>query len=231
MTGAAEPGGFGALSGEWWAPGGSLRFLHQVNPLRLRHAQAQVGPLAGLRVADVGCGGGIFSEALARAGAEVVGIDPCAEAIAAARAHARESGLDIDYRVSDAGRLAAEERGGFDAVTCLEVLEHAGDPRAEVARIAGLARPSGRVLFSTINRTLRAYLLMVVAVEEALGILPRGTHSHQAFIRPGELAGWCREAGLRVTDVTGMRYSLFGKLYLLDPRDTSVNYFLTAARA
>lgn len=228
MTGGPGTGGFAARPGDWWGGGGSVRLLHQINPLRLRHAEAEFGGVAGKRIADVGCGGGIFCEALSRAGAEVVGVDTSEEAVGAAREHARGSGLDIDYRVSDAGRLAEEEPGGFDAVACLEVLEHVPEPAAEVARIARLVRPSGRVLFSTVNRTLRSYLLMIVALEEVLGIMPRGTHPYSMLIRPGELAGWCRDARLRVTDVTGLRYSHFGKLFRLDRGDASVNYFLTA---
>jgi len=228
MTGRAERPD--AFASGWWSEGAGFDLLHQINPVRLRHALARLGGVRGKRVADVGCGGGIFSEPLAREGADVVGIDASPGAIRSAREHAREGGVDVDYRISTAGELAAAEPGKFDAVVCLEMLEHLDDPASAVADMAALLRPRGKALFSTISRTPKSYLLMIAGLEAALKAIPQGTHSWASFIRPEELAGWCRGAGLRVTDVTGLRYSPFGKVYLLDPGDVSVNYFLSAER-
>ena len=222
---------FDSLSSSWWDEGAEFKLLHQINPVRLRHALSQLGGVRGKRIADVGCGGGLFSGLLAREGAEVVGFDASEGAIDRAREHAKEEGLEIDYRVAAAEDLDTDDAGKFDAVVCFEMLEHAAEPASVVGRLAGLARGDGsKVLFSTINRTLRAYLLMVVGLERVLGVIPRGTHDPEMFVRPDELAGWCRDAGLKVTDVTGLRYSQFGKFYALDPCDVSVNYFLTASR-
>jgi len=221
-----------AFASDWWGEGGAgFNLLHQINPVRLRHALARLGGARGKRVADVGCGGGIFSEPLAREGADVVGIDTSPGAIRSARWHAEEVGLEIDYRISTAGDLAAAEPGKFDAVVCLEMLEHLDDPARAVADMTALLRPRGKILFSTINRTPKSYFLMIAGLETVLEAIPQGTHSWSSFIRPEELAGWCRDARLRVTDVTGLRYSPFGKVYLLDPGDASVNYFLAAERS
>ena len=219
---------FESMSSGWWGGSGEFKLLHQINPVRLEHAASQFGVLRGKRIADVGCGGGIFSEMLVRSGADVVGFDASSGAVESARGHAKESGLDIEYRVQAAEDLDPRETGTFDGIVCFEMLEHVEDPSAVVARLGKLLRRPGKILFSTVNRTLKSYLLMIAGLERMLEAIPRGTHEFGKFIRPFELAGWCRRHGLRVADVTGLRYSLFGKIYLLDAADVSVNYFLAA---
>ncbi len=224
----AEVERFESLAGSWWDAQGEFKLLHQVNPIRLRHVASQAGPLKGKRIADIGCGGGLFSEALAGEGADVVGIDLSKGAVSAARSHMAESGLEIEYRVASIEDLVRDEDSGFDVVVCLEMLEHVPDPAAVVGNISRLLVDGGCAVLSTINRTVKAYLLMIAVLEGVLRVMPRGTHDHAKFIPPEDLSVWCRSAGLKVTDVTGLKYSPFGKLYYLDRGDASVNYFLTA---
>lgn len=214
---------------DWWDAAGPFRMLHAINPLRLQWLTAQVGgALRGARLLDVGCGGGIFAAAAARAGAKVCGTDSAAAAIAAARAHAKKSGLSIDYVCGDG--LSALPPRQYDIITCFEMLEHTAQPDALVADIAARLAPRGLAAFSTINRTPQAWLLMIVALEHLARQIPRGTHQFERFIKPDELARWCRSQHLTVTDVCGMTYSPFGHFFRLHPHNTGVNYFIAARR-
>lgn len=199
---------FGALADGWWDRDGPSRTLHDINPCRLGYIQDHA-VLGGARVLDVGCGGGILSEALAAAGARVVGLDATPEVIAVARRHAAEQALAIEYLVGLSGELGTAYSGAFDVVTCMELVEHVPDADALVADCARLVRPGGQVFFSTLNRTPRAWLLGVVAAEYALGLLPRGTHDYARFLKPSELAASARRHGLRVVDIRGMDYNPF----------------------
>jgi 2-polyprenyl-6-hydroxyphenyl methylase/3-demethylubiquinone-9 3-methyltransferase len=224
----AELAKFGALAHRWWDPQGEFRPLHQLNPLRLAWIDG-LAPLAGKRVLDVGCGGGILSEAMARLGASVTGIDLSENPLKVAQLHLLESGLDIDYQLASAEQLSAQSEGQFDVVTCMELLEHVPDPSSTVAACAKLATPDGRVFFSTINRNPKAYLLAVIGAEYLLRMLPRGTHDYARFIKPSELARWCREAGLEPLELKGMTYNPITDRYRLG-EDCSVNYSLYCAK-
>lgn len=221
----AEVAKFSALASRWWDPDGEFRPLHQLNPVRTEYVADQVR-LAGAKVVDVGCGGGLLSESLAARGACVLGIDASEEALAAAREHLDASGLDVEYRATTAEALAASLPGRFDLVTCMELVEHVPDGAALVAACARLARPGGTVVFSTINRTPKAYALAIVAAEYVLGMLPRGTHDYARFVRPSELARWGRAADLRLCDVTGVAWSVLAHRFRLR-RDPAVNYLAT----
>ncbi|HYL03448.1 MAG TPA: bifunctional 2-polyprenyl-6-hydroxyphenol methylase/3-demethylubiquinol 3-O-methyltransferase UbiG [Steroidobacteraceae bacterium] len=224
----AELGRFERIAARFWDPRGEFRPLHLVNPLRTRFIAARV-PLAGSRVLDVGCGGGLLAEALAGAGARVTGIDLAPGMIEVARLHAAESAVSIDYRVVGAEELLAAEPGGFDVVTCMEMLEHVPDPPAIVQACAKLAKPGGLVFFSTINRNAKSFVFAIIGAEYVLRLLPRGTHEYARFIRPSELSRACRDAGLAVFDLTGMTYNPITKAYALG-RDVGVNYLLGARR-
>lgn len=225
----AEIARFSALAARWWDATGEFRPLHEINPLRANWIDERA-PVAGSRVLDVGCGGGILAEALARRGAQVTGIDLGEAALAVARLHGIESGVAVDYRCLSAEALAAAEPGAFDLVTCLEMLEHVPDPAAVVRACAQLVKPGGNLFFSTINRNPKAFALAIVGAEYLLGLLPRGTHTYARFIRPAELAGWCRDAGLEVRDMTGMLYNPLTRRYSLKAQDVAVNYLLHATR-
>lgn len=237
---AGEVAKFERMAAEWWRPDGPAAPLHKMNPVRLDYLCAQIAaqfdrdrrapaPFAGLSLLDVGCGGGLASEPMARLGAEVTGLDAAEAAIGAARAHAAESGLSIDYRRQTAEALAAEG-AGFDVVLGLEIVEHVPEPPALVATLGALAKPGGLVILSTVNRTPASFLKGVVAAEYILGWLPRGTHDWRRFVTPEELAGWCAQAGLDVVDRCGMAYAPLSDLWRLDRRDLSANYLLTAVK-
>jgi len=219
---------FSQLAHRWWDPGSEFKPLHDINPLRLDHID-RIAELKGKRVLDVGCGGGILSEAMAARGASVTGIDLGEKPLKVAQLHLLESGLQVDYRLVAAESLAQEMPGAFDIVTCMELLEHVPDPAETVRACAELTRPGGHVFVSTINRNLKSYVLAVVGAEYVLKLLPRGTHDYEKFIKPSELAAACRSAGLDVRGITGMTYNPFTKSYALGG-DTDVNYILHAAR-
>jgi 2-polyprenyl-6-hydroxyphenyl methylase/3-demethylubiquinone-9 3-methyltransferase len=225
---SSELAKFASRAAEWWDPRGAFRTLHDINGLRLDYV-AERAPLAGARVLDVGCGGGLLAEGLAARGARVVAIDLAAENIEAARQHAAAGALTNDYRCVAVEELAAGSPGEFDAVTCLEMLEHVPDPASIVAACAAALRPGGTAFFSTINRNLKSFALAIVGAEYVLGLLPRGTHEYAKLIRPAELAAWCRKAGLEVTDLTGLHHNPATGSYWLDG-NVDVNYFACAER-
>ncbi len=220
---------FGALAHRWWDPSSDFKPLHEINPLRLGFIAERCGGLAEKRVLDVGCGGGILSEAMARAGAKVTGIDLSEKALSVARLHQLESGTEVDYRLIAAETLVAEASASYDVVTCLELLEHVPDPGALVAACAALARPGGLVVFSTINRNPKAYLYAVIGGEYLLRLLPRGTHDYARFLKPSQLAGFARRARLEPDALIGMTYNPVTRIYRLEP-DTSVNYLASFRR-
>jgi 2-polyprenyl-6-hydroxyphenyl methylase / 3-demethylubiquinone-9 3-methyltransferase len=218
----AELAKFGALAHRWWDPLGEFRPLHELNPLRLAWIDG-LAPLAGRRVLDVGCGGGILSEAMARRGAQVTGIDLSEQPLTVAQLHLLESGLAIRYELISAEDMQKTASNTFDVVTCMELLEHVPDPARTVAACAKLAKPGGRVFFSTINRNPKAYLFAVIGAEYLLKMLPRGTHDYARFIKPSELSRWCREAALEPIELKGMTYHPITNEYRLG-EDCSVNY-------
>jgi 2-polyprenyl-6-hydroxyphenyl methylase/3-demethylubiquinone-9 3-methyltransferase len=224
-----EIGKFEQTAAHWWDPNGPLRTLHDINALRLDYVRGRCR-LAGAAVLDIGCGGGILAEALARQGAVVIGIDGSAEVIRVAAEHCAACGLRIDYRQATAEQLAAAHPTRFDVVTCMELLEHVPEPRAVVEAAARLVSPRGSLFFSTINRSLTAYCLAVVGAEYVLGLLPRGTHDYRRFIRPSELAAWAREAGFEIADLSGIRYQPFARRATL-AAGVEVNYIVHAVAA
>lgn len=221
---AAELAKFDALASRWWDPEGEFRSLHQINPLRLDWIRQHV-QLAGARVLDIGCGGGILAESMARANATVTAIDMAEGPLAVARLHQLESGTEVDYRKSTAEALAAAEPASFDVVTCLEMLEHVPDPAAVIASCKQLVKPGGHVIFSTINRNPKSFLFAVVGAEYILRLLPRGTHEYEKFIRPSELEAWARTAGLALRDSIGMQYNPITRVYSLGD-NVDVNYLM-----
>jgi 2-polyprenyl-6-hydroxyphenyl methylase/3-demethylubiquinone-9 3-methyltransferase len=225
----AELAKFSALAHRWWDPGSEFKPLHDINPLRLDWIDRMVSGLAGRRVVDVGCGGGILSEAMASRGATVTAIDLSERALGVARLHQLESGIEVDYRLTSAEALAQAAPASFDVVTCLELLEHVPEPGSTVAACAALVRPGGYVLFSTLNRNPRSYLLAVVGAEYVLRLLPRGTHDWARFLKPSELARHARAAGLDVGEIIGMTYNPLTRTYRLEP-DISVNYLMACRR-
>ena len=231
MTVNADPkelAKFSELAHRWWDPAGEFRPLHQINPLRLAWIEGKAG-LAGKEVLDVGCGGGILAEAMARSGARVKGVDLAEKPLKVAELHRLESGVAVEYEAASAEELAVREPGRYDVVTCMEVLEHVPDPSSTVRACAALARPGGRLFFATINRNPKSYLFAIVGAEYVLGLLPKGTHDYAKLIRPSELARWCRSGGLEVEALVGMTYNPLTRVYALG-RDTGVNYMLHAMR-
>jgi 2-polyprenyl-6-hydroxyphenyl methylase/3-demethylubiquinone-9 3-methyltransferase len=226
---AQELAKFSELAHRWWDPESEFRPLHQINPLRLEW----IDQLAGLptkQVLDVGCGGGILAEAMARRAAHVTGIDLAARPLGVARLHALEASVaNVDYREIAAESLAAEQPGAFDVVTCMELLEHVPDPASTVAACATLAKPGGWVFFSTLNRNPKSFLLAIVGAEYVLKLLPRGTHEYARFIRPSELARHARDAGLATHGMRGMQYNPITRRYWLSD-DTSVNYLVACRK-
>ncbi len=224
----AEIGKFEALAHRWWDPQGDFKTLHDINPLRLDYI-GQRARLDGANVLDVGCGGGILSEAMAGAGATVTGIDMAEKPLAVARLHALETGARLEYLAATPEALARERPGAFDTITCMEMLEHVPDYESSIAACADLAAPGGQLFFSTISRTPKAYLLAIVGAEYVLNILPKGTHDYTKLIRPSELARAVRRAGLSVEEIAGMAYNPLSRRARLSPH-TDVNYFLHASK-
>lgn len=219
---------FQALAARWWDEAGDFKPLHDINPLRLGFIQKRIA-LEQKTVLDVGCGGGILAEAMARAGATVTGIDVVEASLSVARLHLQESGLSVDYRRANAEELAASEPAAFDVVTCLEVLEHVPDPSEVVRACHALSKPGGHVVFSTINRNPKAYLFAIIGAEYVLNLLPRGTHEYAKFIRPSELERWAREAGLGLDDMMGLHYNPVTRHYSLGD-NVEVNYLAAFRR-
>ena len=219
---------FNELAHRWWDPGAEFKPLHDINPLRLDYIDKLAG-LKGKTVLDVGCGGGILSESMAVRGAQVTGIDLGEKALKVAQLHLLETGNQVDYRKIAVEDLAREQPQHYDIVTCMEILEHVPEPASAVQACAELVKPGGHVFFSTINRNLKSYLFAVIGAEYVLELLPRGTHDYSKFIKPSELARYCRDAGLAVKQLTSMGYNPFAKTYSLGT-DTDVNYIMHCGR-
>ncbi|MBL4583990.1 MAG: bifunctional 2-polyprenyl-6-hydroxyphenol methylase/3-demethylubiquinol 3-O-methyltransferase UbiG [Pseudomonadales bacterium] len=222
----SEVAKFEALASRWWDQNSEFRPLHQINPLRVNYIDER-SPVAGKTVLDVGCGGGILSEGLAARGATVTGIDVGEAPLSVAKLHTKESGFDIDYRLTTIEELAEQEPETYDIVACMEMLEHVPDPSSVIRACAKALKPGGTIYFSTISRNAKAYLFAIVAAERILKLLPKGTHDYNKLIKPSELARWARQADLQPRDITGMVYNPLTKRYSLS-RDTSVNYLVHA---
>jgi 2-polyprenyl-6-hydroxyphenyl methylase/3-demethylubiquinone-9 3-methyltransferase len=221
----AEIAKFEAMASRWWDRNSEFKPLHDINPLRANYID-RYSPVSGQRLVDVGCGGGILAEAMAQRGAKVTGIDMGEAPLAVAKLHQLESGVDVDYFQSTAEELAVKAPASFDIVCCLEMLEHVPDPGAVIKACADMAKPGAALYFSTINRNPKAFMFAIVGAEHILRLLPAGTHEYDKFIKPSELAGWIRDAGLVLEDMTGLTYNPFTRTYRLNPRDVSVNYMV-----
>lgn len=226
---AAEIRHFSSMASRWWDPRGEMAALHHINPARVRYIENAVGGLRGKAVVDVGCGAGILTEALAARGATALGIDLAEASLEVAKLHGLESGIQCEYRCVSSEQLAAEMPGAFDAVCCMEMLEHVPDPASVIKACAALVKPGGDLIFSTINRNPKAYMLMIVGAEMLSGLVPRGTHEYAKFIRPSELEAWCRAAGLTAIEIKGMRYNPLLKSATVG-RDMDVNYLMHCRR-
>ncbi len=219
---------FSLLAHKWWDPNSEFKPLHEINPLRLDYIN-RISALSGKTVLDVGCGGGILAESIAGSGATVTGIDLAEKSLQVAKLHLLESGKQVEYRNIAVEELAAERPKQYDVVTCMEMLEHVPDPAGVVAACAKLVKPGGHVFFSTLNRNPKSYLFAILGAEYLLRLLPRGTHDYAKFIKPSELAQWCRNTGLNVADITGLSYNPLHKTYALG-QDTDVNYLVACRR-
>ena len=226
---AAEIAKFEALAARWWDADSEFKALHDINPLRANWIDARA-PVAESKVLDVGCGGGILSEALAKRGAQVSGIDMGEAPLSVARLHAIESGAQVDYRQTTAEALAEEMPASFDIITCLEMLEHVPEPASVIRACATLVKPGGHVFFSTINRSAKAFAFAIIGAEYVLRLLPQGTHQYEKLIRPSELGQWSREGGLDVNEVTGLIYNSFTRKYRLKSSYVSVNYMIHTSK-
>lgn len=219
---------FAALAERWWDPTSEFKPLHQINPLRLNYINERVG-LKGKKVIDIGCGGGLVAEGMAQLGATVTGIDLGEAPLAVARIHAQQNNVEVEYLCIAAEEIAEQRAGQYDAVTCLEMLEHVPDPASIIRACAKLVKPGGQIFFSTINRNPKAFMLAIVGAEYILRLLPRGTHEYAKLIKPSELAAWSRAAGLEVQDTSGMFYNPLTGVPSLN-RDVSVNYLMYAVK-
>lgn len=225
----AEVAKFEALASRWWDKNSEFKPLHDINPLRSNYIDER-SPVAGKKVIDIGCGGGILAESLAQRGAIVTGIDMGEAPLQVAKLHSLESEVDIDYRRITAEEIAEEQAGQYDIVTCMEMLEHVPDPASVIRACAKLCKPGGHVYFSTINRNPKAYMFAVVGAEYLLQMLPKGTHEYSKFIRPSELSNWVRKACLQLHNMTGLTYNPLTKHYKLNDNDVSVNYMFHTSK-
>ena len=216
---------FEAIANRWWDVNSEFKPLHQINPLRLNYIERLAGGLAGKRVIDIGCGGGILSESMALRDANVTGIDMGETPLSVARLHSLESGVDIDYQQITAEEIAEQNPAQYDVVTCMEMLEHVPDPGAVIQACSTLVKPDGHIFFSTINRNPKAFALMIVGAEYVLKMIPKGTHEYAKFIRPSELESWARTSGLKLEDISGMMYNPIFQSYKLG-KDVDVNYLM-----
>lgn len=221
----AEISKFEELASRWWDRNSEFKPLHDINPLRVGYIDRNAA-LAGKKVLDVGCGGGILSESMAVRGAEVTGIDMGAAPLKVAKLHGLESGVSVSYQQITAEEMAAQHPEAFDVITCMEMLEHVPDPASIVKACAAMVKPGGKVFFSTLNRNPKSYLFAILGAEHLLKLVPKGTHDFKKFIRPSELAQWIREAGLSVDDISGMTYNPLTQQYRLDANDVDVNYLI-----
>jgi 2-polyprenyl-6-hydroxyphenyl methylase/3-demethylubiquinone-9 3-methyltransferase len=221
---------FEELAHRWWDRKGEFRPLHDLNPIRMDYIDQHCGGLEGKTVIDVGCGGGILSESMYFTGAKVTGIDAAGAALSVAKLHQLESNAEVEYIAITAEELAEQRAGQYDVVTCMEMLEHVPDPASVIAACKTLVKPGGTVFFSTINRNPKSWLFAIVGAEYVLKLLPKGTHDYRKLIRPSEMSAWCRAAGLEMTDLIGLQYNPFNKLFALSARDLSVNYMATTTR-
>lgn len=213
---------FGSMASRWWDLDGEFKTLHQINPLRLQLIDKTIS-LKGKKILDVGCGGGILSEAMAAKGADVTAIDLAKELIDVAELHSLDTGVQVNYQLISVEDLAQQQAASFDTVTCMEMLEHVPDPAAIIQACSQLVKPGGYVFLSTLNRNPKSYLLSIIGAEYILGMLPRGTHDYASFIKPSELAAWCREAKLELMDSRGIEYNLLNNSFSMT-QDISVNY-------
>ena len=219
---------FSALAHRWWDPSSEFKPLHAINPLRLAWIQEHVS-IAGKKVLDVGCGGGILAESMAVAGAKAKGIDLSEKALKVADLHSLETGVQVEYEYISAENLALKEAGQYDVVTCMEMLEHVPDPLSIIQSCAALVKPGGKVFFSTLNRNPKSYLFAIIGAEYLLRILPKGTHDYKKFIKPSELNDFIREAGLELNELIGLSYNPITEVYSLG-RDTDVNYLMATTK-
>ncbi len=222
----AEVAKFEAMASQWWDPNSEFKPLHAINPLRFEYILEHCGPLKEKKVLDIGCGGGILTESLARTGAEVTGIDMGKAPLSVAKLHQHESKLEINYRQISAEDLVQQEAAQYDVITCLEMLEHVPDPSSIVKACFELLKPSGKIVFSTLNRNPKAYLFAIVGAEYILNMLPKGTHDFSKFIKPSELVNWCRETGFIAKNMTGLHYNPLTQNYWLSDNNLDVNYML-----
>jgi 2-polyprenyl-6-hydroxyphenyl methylase/3-demethylubiquinone-9 3-methyltransferase len=225
----AEIAKFEELASRWWDKNSEFKPLHDINPLRVGYID-RIASLAGKKVLDVGCGGGILSESMAQRGAEVSGIDMGAAPLKIAKLHGLESGVAVNYQQITAEEMAEANPEAFDVVTCMEMLEHVPDPSSIVRACAKMVKPGGHVFFSTLNRNPKSYLFAILGAEHVLKLVPQGTHDFKKFIRPSELGTWIRQANLKTNDITGMTYNLLTKQYRLDPTDVDVNFMMATTR-
>ncbi|HSW68896.1 MAG TPA: bifunctional 2-polyprenyl-6-hydroxyphenol methylase/3-demethylubiquinol 3-O-methyltransferase UbiG [Gammaproteobacteria bacterium] len=215
---------FTQSAAHWWDTSGEFKALHDINPLRVGYIH-QKAPLAGKTVIDIGCGGGILSESMAKLGAQVTGIDMSEDVLNVAKLHQHESGIRVDYELISAEEIAEKQPKKYDVVTCLEMLEHVPDPSSIILASAKLVKPGGDIFFSTLNRNVKSYLFAILGAEYILKLIPKNTHDFAKFIRPSELHAWCRNAGLHVVEMIGLSYNLMTKQYFLS-EDISVNYLV-----
>ncbi|MFC3121770.1 bifunctional 2-polyprenyl-6-hydroxyphenol methylase/3-demethylubiquinol 3-O-methyltransferase UbiG [Agaribacter flavus] len=227
---AEELSKFAELASQWWDPNGEFKSLHDINPLRVDFIEEQADGLFGKSLIDIGCGGGILSEALAQKGAKVVGIDMVEASLDVARLHRLESGVDVEYALSTAENYADNNAGQFDVVCCLEMLEHVPSPASIVDAAAKLAKPGGLLVFSTLNRNPKSWLLAIAAAEYLFGMVPKGTHDHKKFIKPNELVSMIENANLVVSDMTGLHFNPITQQYFLSNNNVDVNYFVVCRK-